>query len=144
MKKLITIFATVLLFTSITYSQEIGIRFGDATGGNVAVDGVFALGQFSRIHGDISFGGGGVGVDLLWDFLYRPLGGEAFRWYAGVGPFLDIQDPFGLGIVGELGLDYHFNGVPISISADWRPAFRIIENTDFSAGGFGFNIRYVF
>jgi hypothetical protein len=143
MKKLFTISAILLMFSSFTFGQEIGIRFGEVTGGNVAVDGVFSLGQFSRIHGDISFGNNGIGVDLLWDFIYQPLSGEAFKWYAGVGPFLNIQDPFGLGVVGELGLDYHFNNVPISISADWRPSFRIIENTDFDVVGFGLNIRYV-
>jgi hypothetical protein len=34
--------------------------------------------------------------------------------------------------------------VPISLSADWRPTFWIIEDTDFRGGGFGLNARYVF
>ena len=145
MRKIFTIIAAVMLLASVVSAQtELGVRFGDATGGNVAVDGIISIASWSRIHADVSFGNSGVGVDLLWDFIYQPLGGEAFKWYAGVGPFLDIQDPFGLGVVGELGLDYHFNQVPISISADWRPSFKIIENTDFQAGGFGLNIRYVF
>ncbi len=49
-----------------------------------------------------------------------------------------------LGVIAEIGLDYHFNKVPISISADWRPFFQIVENTDFGAEGFGVNVRYVF
>ena len=144
MKKIFTVLLALFLLTTVNFSQEIGVRFGEVTGGNVAIDGVFSIGQFSRVHGDVSFGNNGVGVDLLWDFIYQPLSGEAFKWYAGVGPFLNIQDPFALGVVGELGLDYHFNKVPISISADWRPSFRIIENTDFDVVGFGLNIRYVF
>ncbi len=143
MKKLFKIIVAVLLLTTINYSQEIGVRFGDVTGGNVAIDGIFSIGSLDRVHANISFGSGSVGVDLLWNFIYKPLSGEALKWYAGVGPFLDIQDPFGLGIVGEIGLEYRFNNIPISISTDWRPAFRIIENTDFKTGGFGFNIRYV-
>jgi hypothetical protein len=55
-----------------------------------------------------------------------------------------IGDPFKLGIVGEIGLSYTFNSVPISISGDYRPAFIILENTSFDWGGFGINVRYVF
>jgi hypothetical protein len=141
MKKL-TLIAAFMMITTIASAQEVGARWGDVTGGDVAVDAVFSLGEFSRVHADISFGNG-VGVDLLWDFIYKPLGGEALNWYAGVGPYAVFDDPFTLGIVGELGLEYRFN-FPISVSADWRPSFRIIDNTDFHAGGFGLNVRYIF
>ena len=141
MKKILFTIFILAGFFQLNQAQEIGVRFGDATGGNVAIDAVFSLGSWSRVHGDVSFGDG-VGIDLLWDFIYQPLSGEAFNWYAGVGPFAWIGDPFGFGVVGELGLEYKFK-FPMSISADWRPSFRIIENTDFHAGGFGLNIRYV-
>jgi hypothetical protein len=142
MKKLFTILFFVGI-GSFASAQELGIRFGDALGNNVAVDALFSSGKYSRIHADVSFGSG-VGVEALWDFLYRPLGGEALYWYAGAGASMLIDDPFLLGASGELGLSYTFNQVPISISADWRPTFYIIENTDFHAGGFGINVRYVF
>ena len=142
MKKLLLVIVSVMLISSVVGAQELGIRFGDVTGGDVAIDGVFALGEFSRVHGDISFGNG-VGIDLLWNFIYKPLGGEALNWYAGVGPYVVIDDPFWLGVVGEIGLEYRFQ-FPVSISADWRPSFSIIEKTDFHAGGFGVNVRYIF
>lgn len=142
MNKTLRVIAALMLITTIASAQEVGVRWGDVTGGDVAVDAVFSLGKFSRVHGDISFGNG-VGVDLLWDFLYRPLGEEALNWYAGVGPYAVFDDPFTLGVVGELGLEYRFK-FPISVSADWRPSFRIIDNTDFHAGGFGLNVRYIF
>lgn len=142
MKKLL--FVAVLLAAGFGASaQEIGARFGDAWGNNVAVDFVFSTGEFNRIHGDVSFGTG-VGVELLWDFLYKPLGGEAFNWYLGVGPSMLIDDPFLLGVSGEIGLEYRFANAPIAIGADWRPTFVIIENTDFAADSFGVNIRFVF
>jgi hypothetical protein len=34
-------------------------------------------------------------------------------------------------------------GVPMAIGADWRPYFRIIDNTYFGWGVFGFNVRLV-
>jgi hypothetical protein len=140
--KTLSLILAFMLITTIASAQEVGVRWGDVTGGDVAVDAVFSMGNLSRIHADISFGNG-VGVDLLWDFIYKPLGGEALNWYAGVGPYAVFDDPFTLGIVGELGLEYRFN-FPVSVSADWRPSFRIIDDTDFHAGGFGLNIRYIF
>lgn len=136
---------TILFFAGLfqfSQAQEVGIRFGDAFGGNYAVDAVFGLGQFSRIHADVSFGGGGVGLEALWDFYNKPLG-SGFDWYIGVGASTYLGDPFQLGATGEIGLEYHFD-IPLAIGADWRPTFIIIEDTDFEAGWFGFNVRYVF
>ena len=137
------VIAFLLALPSQVAAQEIGVRFGEITGGNVALDAVFSTSSFSRVHGDLSFGDG-VGIDLLWDFFYRPLGGEAFNWYLGFGPYAFIGSPFKFGIAAEAGLEYHFNGVPIAIGADWRPRLRLIDNTDFLWGGFGLNIRFVF
>jgi len=143
MKKVLLLLIAFFMLVTVSNAQEVGIRFGIISGGNVAVDGVFAIGDWSRIHADVSFGNG-VGVDAIWDFLYKPLSGEAFYWYAGVGAFTFLGDPFSLGATGELGLEYRFNKVPISLSADWRPYFTIVENTDFDAGNFGINVRYIF
>jgi hypothetical protein len=141
-KKYFAIIAILGGFAFSSHAQEIGIRFGDVSGGNVAIDGIFSTGQFSRIHADISFGDG-VGIDALWDFVYRPLGAEALNWYLGVGPYIQIADPFWLGAAGEIGVDYQFATVPISLSMDWRPALSIVERTDLHWGGFGINLRYV-
>ena len=135
-----------LLFFGFTFNsnaQEIGIRFGDAVGNDVAIDAVFSSSQYSRIHADVSFGSG-VGVEVLWDFMYRPLGSSDFKWYLGVGPSALIDDPFWLGISGEAGIEYRFKEAPIVLGADWRPTFWIIDDSDFRAGGFGINARYVF
>jgi hypothetical protein len=142
MKKLFVLLAFLSL-GKFAMAQELGIRFGDVVGNTVAIDGMFSVGEFSRVHADVSFGDG-LGVEALYDFLYKPLGAEAFNWYVGAGPSMLIDDPFYLGISGEVGLDYHFNAVPLSLSLDWRPTFWIIEETDLSGRGFGLNVRYVF
>ena len=68
--KTIKLFALVMGLAFITtfqsQAQEIGLRFGDFYGNNVAIDGIFATGDFSRIHADVSFGGNGLGIDALW------------------------------------------------------------------------------
>ncbi len=147
MKKVVqrTLIVLSIVLGSVAYSnaQELGVRFGDISGGNVAIDGIFSTGKFSRVHADVSFGQG-AGIDLLWDFIYRQLSGEAFKWYVGAGPYVWIDDPFWLGVAGEIGLEYGFETIPVSLSLDWRPLISIVETTDFHAGGFGVNIRYVF
>lgn len=135
---------SMAFFANSGYSQEIGARFGGALGNNnsVAVDGVFALGKFSRVHADASFGNG-VGVEALWDFIYRPLSDSPINYYIGFGPSLYLGNPFLLGAAGEAGIEYRFSNAPIALGLDYRPTFVIVQNSDFY-GGFGFNVRYVF
>lgn len=125
-------------------AQELGIRFGDAMANksSVAIDGVFGLGEFSRLHANVSFGSG-VGVEVLWDFLYRPIPNSPINWYVGAGPSLFLGTPFALGASGEIGLEYHFTEVPLAIGLDYRPTFVLVETTAF-VNSFGFNVRWVF
>lgn len=125
-------------------AQEVGIRFGNVNGNNVAVDGVFALGEFSRVHADVSFGNDGVGIDALWNPVYDNISTSDFKWYAGFGPSLFLADNFKFGVAGEIGAEYPFADVPITIGLDWRPYFILVEDTSFDAGGFGLNIRWRF
>ncbi len=143
--KLLTVLAIVTGSILISNAQEVGIRFGGTNSqGGAAVDGVFGLGELSRIHADFGIYHGGVGIDALWDFLYKPLTNEAFNWYLGVGPSTYIGDAFWLGVSGEIGLEYRFQTVPVALGFDWRPTFWLIDETSFGAGSFGLNIRYVF
>lgn len=146
MRRLTLFFALLFVAGASIQAQELGVRFGNVTGGDVAIDAVFSAGEFSRIHADVSFGNDIVGIDALWDFLYRPFEaeGETFFWYVGAGPFLGIGDDFTLGAAGEIGVEYHFGGAPLALGIDWRPGLRIIDETDFSVDGFGLNLRYVF
>ena len=129
-------------------AQELGIRAGVNWGNHGAIDAIFSAGQFSRIHADLSFGNG-VSADALWDFVYRPLGGEGLNWYAGAGlsTFFGSSgsnSSFQLGIPGEIGLEYRFKNAPLALGLDWRPVFVLVSNTSFNAGEFGLNFRYVF
>lgn len=159
LKKLLLLLTMVLGIVTVSNSQEIGVRFGDVSAGNVAIDAVFSTGDFNRLHGDISFGDV-VAADLIWDFFYRPIVDETLNWYMGVGPYLGILDKdkittvdgvsthknetdFNLGGVFEIGLEYRFEAVPIVVGMDYRPSLEIIDKTDLHFGGFGFNIRYV-
>jgi hypothetical protein len=144
MKKLLLVFALVAGLNHLSQAQEVGIRFGDVTGGNVALDAIFSTSKFSRIHGDVSFGRGSIGLDALYDFKYSTLGNEGFYWYLGVGPSAYLSTPLSLGLSGELGAEYRFSDAPISLSLDWRPTMWIIDTTTLKTNRFGFNVRYIF
>lgn len=144
MKKLFTLIA-VLFIGCEAYSQEIGLRFGEFGGNNVAIDAIFELGNYNRVHADVSFGGDGVGVSAILDLINRPLSDDGtFSWYAGVGAGIFIGDPFLLSIPGEIGVEYHFENAPIALGLDWRPTLDILAETDFTVNTVGFNVRYCF
>lgn len=137
------VFALAIFACLESQAQEIGLRFGNVNGNNVALDGVFALGEFSRVHGDLSFGGGGVGIDLLWNPIYRPIPDiEEVNYYLGFGPSLFLGDPFRFGVAGEIGAEYVFEDLPIVVGLDWRPYFILVETTKVDFGGFGLNVRW--
>lgn len=142
MKRILLMTCMITMITLPVFAQEVGVRFGNISGGNVALDAVFSTSKFSRIHADLSFGDG-MAIDLIWDFFYQPLGKEAFNWYIGVGPYSFLGNPFELGLTAEIGLEYHFKGIPLAIGGDWRPFLRIIDNTDVGWNGFGLNVRLV-
>ena len=143
MKKLLLLVLFGAFSVAASYGQELGVRFGDTVGGKVAIDGVFAF-NGSRIHADVSFGDG-VGIVGIYDFIVKPIsiGAEDFNWYLGVGVSTLFDDPFELGIPGEIGLEYRFD-FPLVIGADWRPTLIIIEETDFKFERFGLNVRWNF
>jgi hypothetical protein len=141
MKKLFTIILIGFISLQFANAQEIGIRVGDVVGGNAAIDFVMPF-KAGRLHADVSFGNG-VGIEALYDFLFNEIG-SGFYYYVGLGAYTVIGDPFRLGIVGEAGLEYRFEGAPIAVGLDWRPSFQILDNTDFHVGGFGVNARWVF
>ncbi len=126
------------------HCQEVGFRIANASGGMVAVDGVFSINDIHRIHGDLSIGKSGVGLSALWNFIYKPLSGEAFHWYSGVGPYLVLRNDFALGASFEVGLEYRFKDVPLVAAIDYRPQLEVIDYPHFIFYGFGLNLRWAF
>lgn len=139
-----TLFALLFIITVVANvnAQEIGIRGGDLTGGNIAFDAAYHTSDFTRIHASVSFGKD-IGVDLLWDFIYRPLVDETLFLYSGIGPYFLFTDPFTMGAVGEIGFEYRFDSVPIALGIDWRPLYSISEETEFIPKSYGFNLRFI-
>ena len=143
--KIIVVFAFTFGIVYMSNAQEIGVRFGGINGsGGVSADAMFKAGQYSRFHADLGLYKNGMGLDILWDFVNRPLGNEALNWYLGIGPSTYIGNNSWLGASGEIGLEYRLNAVPIAIGVDWRPTYWLANKTGFGADSFGINLRIVF
>ena len=138
----VILFFAALFFGAITtHAQELGLRFGHINGNDVALDGIFSIGEFSRVHGNLSFGQNGLGLDALWNPIYDDIPDTDFKWYAGFGPSVYLSDNFRLGAAGEVGVEYAFSEVPITLGLDFRPYLFLVEVTEFRAG-VGFNARW--
>lgn len=135
-----------LIFSTESFAQnkmqgmELGVRLGGYGGGGAAVDATFPLGN-NRIHADLGFYSGGVGLAAFYDWSF-PIA-DGFSFYPGVGAEVVIGDNSILGIGGELGFEYAFQ-IPLTIGLDWRPTIRLIDSSGFGYDSFGLNIRYRF
>lgn len=147
MKKMFLIAVLAIGFASVTNAQvdgnAIGIRFGN--GGEISYQ--HALGSANRLELDLGFGSwayGGVYLNgayqWVWDLSALATG---FNWYTGVGGALGINNGLGLGVLGQLGIEYNFN-IPIQLSLDWRPTFYLIPGTHFGYDGIALGVRYKF
>lgn len=142
-KRINFIFIGFLFFSHLMSAQEIGLRFGDMTGNNVAIDGVITF-ETGRIHSNISFGDT-VGIDLVYDFVLLPINkSDNLYYYLGIGLTTVFGSDFKFGGVGEVGIEYRFSNSPIALGLDYKPAVLILEETDFIWSNFGFNVRYIF
>jgi hypothetical protein len=132
-----------LFFASVLKAQEIGLRFGEMTGNNVAIEAVIAWNE-NRLHSDISFGDT-VAIDVLFDFVFLPINEfNNLYYYLGIGLTTVLGSDFKFGGVGEVGIEYRFSNSPIALGLDYKPAVLVIDRTEFIWSNFGFNVRYVF
>ena len=142
MKRLLFVLLISSFYSSLN-AQELGLRFGEMTGNNIAIDGILNF-KTSRLHTDISFGDG-VGVDIIYDFIYSPLMQSSnLYYYAGIGVVTLFYSDFEMGATGEAGIEMRFKSLPIVLGIDYRPSIIIIGSTNFHWNGFGLNVRYAF
>lgn len=53
-----------------------------------------------------------------------------FMWFYGVGGAVLLHDShFGVGILGQIGIDYNFS-FPLQLALDYRPGLYLVTGTD--------------
>lgn len=157
MKKIL--FAAALLFSAIFYSSAqvnphaIGVRLGGGTYSGAEISYQHGLGSANRLEFDLGFNNGNHwnAVNLAgtyqWDWNIT----EGLNWFVGPGASLgwwsakNEDGYFGLGIGGQIGLEYDFKslGAPILVSLDTRPMWDLLGTNSGFNWGAALGIRYV-
>ena len=86
------------------------------------------------------------------DYTYnQPFSGtNGLGWYVGVGPqltFIDkgyYEDKTIFGIRPQAGLEYKIPSAPLAFHFDWKPDWRLSNDSDFEAGRFSLGFKYTF
>lgn len=148
MRKIIFVLALSLSFVSAMNAQvagkAIGVRFANEfNGGELTFQ--TPLGRANRLELDLGFNNwrysnSGFQLTGVYQWVWGITTG--LNWYVGLGASAgSYTSNLGLGIVGQLGIEYNFN-IPLQISLDWRPTIFNSYYTYY--GGNGLSLRYRF
>lgn len=150
MKKIIVAVLAVLAFSVAASAQPkaIGIRAG--WGGEISYQ--HWVGGSNFVEADLGLVGHGFYLTGAYNFNIGNAGD--FNFYAGPGAQIgmsnyrdsenNVHSRLGLAVVGQIGAEYNFPGVPINISLDWRPALYLLNGIGFGWQGFALGLRYNF
>lgn len=145
---------TMVLFAMSTMAsaqiQTVGARFGGGQGYNAELSAQWGFcGQ--RLETDLGWysnkGVSALSLSGIYHWMYELDYG--FSWYVGVGGhlgmwFADHTSDISLGVMGQAGIEYNFDEIPLQLSLDLRPCFYLNPNTDLHWGDIAFGIRYRF
>ena len=114
------------------FEADLGYRFDDQH--NLGY--LFLVGVY-QLHFDFS-----AVNNLGWYFGFGP----RFELFYYDGSLYDKSFNFAgaLGLVGQVGFDYHFDAIPLQLSLDFRPCMFLIPNAVFRWGELALGIRYRF
>lgn len=141
---LICVIASLIGTKSIAqdYDGAIGVRLGRPLG--ITYKNFFS--KRSAFEGILTLAGGNnnvarIGLTVLYERHIEIADGLSFLYGFGGHVASGIQ----LGIDGIIGLDYAFNGIPIDLSLDWKPAFHLIYvegSRNSSPADFALSVRF--
>lgn len=147
MKKLTLTAAFIFSLLISMQAQDSGQSLGIRGGWGAEISYQRSLTGSTRLEGDLGlYGLGNNGFILTgvhqWLFEIQ----DGVNWYLGVGPQLGVlRSALGLGVAGQVGIEYNFPSVPIQVSLDYRPSWFILpSNYPFEPYSVGFGIRYRF
>lgn len=130
-------------------SAGLGIDFGD---GSTLVGPTFKhfFNSQDAIQADLLFGANTTWLGGYYQYHGSFKDTRALKWYVGVGPQLGFHDDkyYGNGTDVYLrpmtGLEVKIPSAPISLSLDWRPIWKLSNDSDFEPARFGLQFRFNF
>ena len=156
MKKILLTVVAIFAMSTMANAQikDLGVRVGGGQGYGAELSAMWGMGG-NRLETDLGWGSGDHHSNISLAGIYQWTGdiGSGFGWYAGVGARLALwswddahggNSDFALALVGQAGIEYNFDAVPIQLSLDIRPNFWLIPETSFHWGDIALGIRYRF
>jgi hypothetical protein len=150
MRKNFILLVTMMSFISAIEAQVKGNTLGVRGGGGGELSFENAVGASNRLEWDLGLNNwdkndnhSGFQLTGVYQWVYSLSQiAPGFNWYGGLGGTLGAyHSNFGLGLVGQLGLEYNFT-VPLQISLDWRPTLFNTYYTDYGSSGFAIRYRF--
>jgi hypothetical protein len=148
MKKMFIVAALVIGFAGFASAQVDGKAIGVRFGGVGEISYQHPLGDANRLELDLGVGNwafGGVYLNGTYQWV-KDLSAlaDGFNWYYGAGASLGINNGLGLGVLGQVGIEYHFGGIPLMASLDWRPVISLVPGIGLGWNGVALGVRYKF
>lgn len=149
MKKSILVLAFVSLFASVGFSQvdgkALGLRFGGTAFNGAEISYQHPLSNSNRLELGVGTSGWGLGLTGIYQWVWDLSAlADGFNWYAGAGGVVGIHNTmFGLGVAGQVGIEYSFN-IPLQLSLDYRPTIYFIPAFHDYYDGICLSVRYKF
>ncbi len=100
---------------------------------------------------------GGVALTGLYEMHNQMFDVKGLKWYWGAGAHVGVYslsskvhegassgDLLAAGVDAIAGLEYFFRGLPLQMSADWKPAFNLLGTryVEWSAGAISLRYRF--
>ena len=154
-KRVVLIFFVLLSAIVSSQAQDIsraaGLRFGGIDESYAELSYQQPLWGAYRAEANVGISLWGTSFSALfqkvWDLSAL---GNGFNWYAGGGLLLGEQNlgrydkAFGMGILGQAGIEYNFN-IPLQFSLEYRPLlYFITEGDQLNLDGLILSVRYRF
>lgn len=156
MKKITILIAVVTLFSVSVFGQAARQAIGVRGGYGWEVSYQHPFGEKNRLEfnlGLMNYGFVAAGT-YDWTFDLSDELAPGFAWYVGAGAQLGAwrtyeghgdwspSSEFNVGIVGQIGLEYNFEDVPLQLSVDYRPGLMFLGNNNFMGANFALGVRY--
>ena len=155
MKKIfLALVAVFAMSMAVNAQNNLGVRFYGADGTGAELSFQHGLGS-NRLEIDLGWSSGDHFNAFNLTGVYQWMGelGSGFGWYAGVGgqfgywnyEYDGVDADIALALVGQAGIEYKFDAVPIQLSLDIRPKLHLLPgDLTFHWGGIALGIRYCF
>ena len=157
MKRFVALTAIIAFIFSMNakaqdYNTGIGFRGGLSNGLTIK----HFTSTDAAIEGIVAFRWGGYHITGLYEKHQVAFDTEGLNFFYGAGGHIGMWDADGnpwfnegtnhtvIGVDGIIGLEYAFDEIPFSISADWKPAFNIVGDTGFWGDEAALSVRFTF